>query len=196
VAGGTRCPRWAAARPPTESGARHPVGLVDDRAAKQSHHAVRVLNLPRRHGTSGLRPTPRYRRPCQLRSSRFDRQEITAAGGGAPRSCAYSARPNLRAKHGETLALSARLYNPSTHQWAIYGSSIKTGVFDPPVIGQFRNGRGQLYSQDTLQGRAIYVRFIWQSIDANRTRMEQAFSEDGGKTWETNWIYEGQRITE
>lgn len=98
--------------------------------------------------------------------------------------------------HNHIEILAVRLYNPSTHQWAIYGSSIKTGVFDPPMIGQFSRGRGELYSQDTWQGRAIYVRFIWQSIDANRTRLEQAFSEDGGKTWETNWIYDGQRIPE
>jgi len=97
-------------------------------------------------------------------------------------------------RHLELLAV--RLYNPSTRQWAIYGSSITTGVFDPPMIGQFSNGRGELYSQDTFQGRAIYVRFIWQRVDANKTRLEQAFSEDGGKTWETNWIYEGQRIPE
>jgi hypothetical protein len=95
-------------------------------------------------------------------------------------------------KHIELLAV--RLYNPTTHQWAIYGSSIKTGVFDPPMIGQFKDGRGELYSQDTWEGRAIYVRFIWQSIDPNRTHFEQAFSDDGGKTWETNWIYDGQRV--
>ncbi len=97
-------------------------------------------------------------------------------------------------RHIELLAV--RLYNPSTHQWAIYGSSIKTGVFDPPMIGQFRNGRGEFYCQDTLEGRAIFVRFIWQRIDANRTKLEQAYSDDGGKTWETNWIYEGERLPE
>lgn len=98
--------------------------------------------------------------------------------------------------HNHIEILAVRLYNPTTHQWAIYGSSIKTGVFDPPMIGQFNNSRGELYSQDTWQGRAIFVRFIWQSIDPNRTKLEQAFSEDGGKTWETNWIYDGQRLTE
>lgn len=97
-------------------------------------------------------------------------------------------------KHIEILAV--RLYNPNTRQWAIYGSSIKTGVFDPPMIGQFHDGRGELYSQDTWEGRAIYVRFIWQSIDRDRTHFEQAFSDDGGKTWETNWIYDGQRMPE
>jgi len=95
-------------------------------------------------------------------------------------------------RHIELLAV--RLYNPTTHQWAIYGSSIKTGVFDPPMIGQFKDGRGELYSQDTWEGRAVYVRFIWQSVDPDRTHFEQAFSDDGGKTWETNWIYDGQRM--
>jgi len=97
-------------------------------------------------------------------------------------------------KHIELLAV--RMYNPGTHQWAIYGSSIKTGVFDPPLIGTFKNGRGEFYCRDTWEGRPVFVRFIWQSLDKNRTKMEQAFSDDGGKTWETNWIYDGERITE
>jgi hypothetical protein len=95
------------------------------------------------------------------------------------------------AKHIELLAV--RLYNPSTHQWAIYGSSIKTGIFDPPMIGQFQDGRGELYSQDTWEGRPISVRYIWKSVDATHTHFEQAFSDDDGKTWETNWIYDGER---
>jgi hypothetical protein len=89
--------------------------------------------------------------------------------------------------------LGVRLYNPSTHQWAIYGSSIKTGIFDPPMIGGFQNGRGEFYSQDTWEGRPIFVRFIWKIIDATHASLEQAFSDDGGKTWETNWIYDGER---
>jgi hypothetical protein len=94
-------------------------------------------------------------------------------------------------KHMELLGV--RLYNPSTHQWAIYGSSIKTGIFDPPMIGGFQNGRGEFYSQDTWEGRPIFVRFIWKIIDATHTSLEQAFSDDGGKTWETNWTYDGER---
>lgn len=94
-------------------------------------------------------------------------------------------------KHIELLAV--RTFNPSTRQWSIYGTSIKTGVFDPPMIGQFQKGRGEFYSQDTWEGRPIFVRFIWQRVDENHTRLEQAYSDDGGKTWETNWIYEGER---
>ncbi|HEY0747378.1 MAG TPA: hypothetical protein VGD63_11810 [Steroidobacteraceae bacterium] len=94
-------------------------------------------------------------------------------------------------KHIELLAV--RLYNPSTRQWAIYGSSIKTGVFDPPIVGQFQGGRGELYAQDSWEGRPIFIRFIWTSLDANHTHLEQAYSDDGAKTWETNWIYDGER---
>lgn len=90
--------------------------------------------------------------------------------------------------------LAVRLYNPVTKQWSIYGSSVKTGVFDPPVIGEFRNKRGEFYGQDSLQGRAILVRYVWQSLTADSTHFEQAFSVDGGKNWETNWIYDGTRV--
>ena len=89
--------------------------------------------------------------------------------------------------------LGVRLYNPSTHQWAIYGANIKNGIFDPPMIGGFQNDRGEFYAQDTLEGRPIFVRFIWQIIDSTHAHLEQAFSDDGGKTWETNWIYDGER---
>jgi hypothetical protein len=90
--------------------------------------------------------------------------------------------------------LAVRTYNPSTHQWAIYGTSLKSGVFDPPLIGQFTDGRGELYSQDTWEGRPVFVRFVWTRVDVNHTHLEQSFSDDGGKTWETNWIYDGERI--
>jgi hypothetical protein len=98
--------------------------------------------------------------------------------------------------HTHIELLAARLYNPRSHQWSIYGSSAKTGVFDPPQVGQFNNGRGEFYAQDTLQGRAIFIRFVWESVSANTTHFEQAFSIDGGKTWEPNWIYDGTRIKE
>lgn len=94
-------------------------------------------------------------------------------------------------KHIELLAV--RLYNPSSHQWSIYGSSVTAGSFDPPMIGHFERGRGELYSQDMYEGKPIFVRFIWTRVSADHTKLEQAFSQDGGRTWETNWIYEGER---
>jgi hypothetical protein len=96
--------------------------------------------------------------------------------------------------HQHIEILAVRLYNPTSHQWSIYGSSVKTGTFDPPQIGQFDNRRGEFYAQDTLQGRATYIRYLWQNLSPATTHFEQAFSVDGGKTWETNWIYDGTRV--
>jgi hypothetical protein len=98
--------------------------------------------------------------------------------------------------HTHIEILAVRLYNPTSQQWSIYGSSIKTGMFDPPQIGQFNNKRGEFYAQDTIQGRAVYIRFVWQDVSPASTHFEQAFSADGGKTWETNWIYDGTRVKE
>jgi hypothetical protein len=58
----------------------------------------------------------------------------------------------------------------------------------PPMIGGFKNGRGEFFNQEPFNGRAIFVRFIFSEIATNSFRIEQAFSDDGGKTWETNWI--------
>jgi hypothetical protein len=56
------------------------------------------------------------------------------------------------------------------------------------MVGQFNDGRGEFYDQETFQGTAIYVRFIFSDITPTSFRLEQAFSADGGKTWEPNWI--------
>jgi hypothetical protein len=91
--------------------------------------------------------------------------------------------------------MAVRLYNPKTHQWSIYWSNRKNAAFDPSAqIGQFEGGRGEFYGQDTLDGKAIYVRFIWSNTTSSAPHFEQAFSADGGKTWEVNWITEQTRI--
>lgn len=84
--------------------------------------------------------------------------------------------------------LSLRLYNPTSHQWSIYWSNSKDGTLGTPMVGQFKNGRGEFYDQEAFQGIAIYVRFIFSDITSTSFRLEQAFSADGGKTWEPNWI--------
>ncbi|MDB5455028.1 MAG: hypothetical protein JWP92_613 [Caulobacter sp.] len=87
---------------------------------------------------------------------------------------------------GKIEGLSLRLYDPDARQWSLNFAG--GGVLTRPVYGQFRNGRGIFYGQDTLGGRAILVRFIISDVTANSARFEQAFSDDGGVTWEVNWI--------
>lgn len=89
---------------------------------------------------------------------------------------------------GHIEALSPRFFNPQTHLWGVSYANPSDGSLSSPVIGEFRNGRGEFYGQDTLRGRAILVREIYSPIDATTRRLEVAYSGDGGRSWETNWI--------
>jgi hypothetical protein len=89
---------------------------------------------------------------------------------------------------GHFEGLSLRLYNPESRQWSLNFANRRGGTMTTPTIGEFRNGRGEFYQQDTLNGRAILVRFVISEVTPASARFEQAFSDDGGKTWEVNWI--------
>ena len=95
---------------------------------------------------------------------------------------------------GHFEGLSLRLYNPNSRQWSLNFANISGGVMTQPTIGEFKNGRGEFFSQETLNGRAIFVRFVISDITQNSCRFEQAFSDDGGKTWEVNWIATDTRV--
>jgi hypothetical protein len=85
--------------------------------------------------------------------------------------------------------LSLRLYNPQTHEWSIYWANRRDGnLGTPPMIGQFRNGRGEFFDQELFNGASIQARFIFSDVSPTSFHLEQAFSADGGKTWEPNWI--------
>jgi hypothetical protein len=97
---------------------------------------------------------------------------------------------------GHIQALSLRLYNPEAHQWSLNFANSAGGAISQPTIGDFKNGRGEFYDQETLNNRAILVRFIISDITQNSCHFEQAFSEDGGKTWEMNWVATDTRIVD
>lgn len=89
---------------------------------------------------------------------------------------------------GHIEGLTLRLYNPESGQWYLYWSNSKSGTLGTPNVGEFRNGRGEFYSQEDFNGRAIMARQIYSDITQNSYSFEQAFSDDGGKTWEPNWV--------
>jgi hypothetical protein len=95
---------------------------------------------------------------------------------------------------GPLQVLSLRLYNPESHQWSLNSASSRGGTLSPPSVGAFKNGRGEFFAQETLNGRAIFVRFVISEITPDSCRFEQAFSADGGKTWEVNWIAIDTRV--
>jgi hypothetical protein len=95
---------------------------------------------------------------------------------------------------GRLRGIALRLYDPSAKQWSIHWSSSATGTLDAPMIGAFEDGRGLFFGQDRIAGRTVLLRFIWTSESRDRCRWEQAFSDDGGTTWETNWIMDFTRV--
>jgi hypothetical protein len=95
---------------------------------------------------------------------------------------------------GPLQVLSLRLYNPQSRQWSLNSANSRTGTLSVPTVGEFKNGRGEFYDQEVFDGRTILVRNVWTDITADSCRFEQSFSNDGGKTWELNWIAVDTRI--
>ena len=95
---------------------------------------------------------------------------------------------------GHIEGLSLRLYDPNSHQWSLNFANSKGGGLGQPTIGEFKNGRGEFYDQEMFNGRMILVRNIWSDITPDSCRFEQSFSDDGGKTWEVNWIAVDTRL--
>jgi len=62
-----------------------------------------------------------------------------------------------------------------------------------PVRGRFVDGVGTFTSTQVVAGKPSATRFIWSKITRTSAQWEQALSEDGGKTWTTNWIMEFRR---
>lgn len=95
---------------------------------------------------------------------------------------------DLTGPAGRIEGLSLRVYNPTSRQWSIHFANRKAGTLGDAMVGGFANGRGEFYNQEDFDGRAILVRFIFSDITPRSFRLEQAFSPDGGKTWEPNWV--------
>jgi len=89
---------------------------------------------------------------------------------------------------GHFEALLLYLYRPQAHQWAQYFTISGVGVVNQPLIGEFKNGRGEFFDQESFNGRTILVRFVWSDITPDSHHIEQSYSDDGGKTWEPNFV--------
>jgi hypothetical protein len=89
-----------------------------------------------------------------------------------------------------------RLYNPESRQWSLNVASSHSGTLGVPAVGEFKNGKGEFYDYETFNGRSILVRFVISQITPSSCHFEQAFSDDGGKTWELNWIADDKRLND
>ena len=119
--------------------------------------------------------------------------KVTPIWGGKANLAEYKADGSA----GPMELLALRIYNPTTKQWSINFAHPKGGTLgDIPGIGQVQDGRITFYDQEPINGKATLVRFsIWE-ITADTAQSEQAFSLDGGKTWEVNWINQYTRLSQ
>jgi hypothetical protein len=111
----------------------------------------------------------------------------------------WNGRANLAELEADTASghlqvISLRLYDPKARQWSLNTANANGGTLGVPTIGEFKQGRGEFFDQETFNGRTILVRNVWSDITAGACRFEQSFSDDGGKTWEVNWIAIDTRV--
>ncbi|MFT3917633.1 MAG: NIPSNAP family protein [Anaeromyxobacteraceae bacterium] len=90
------------------------------------------------------------------------------------------------------VGMTFRFHDPVARTWSIHWADSRGHALQPPVVGRFEGDTGIFEGDDTLDGRPVRVRFTWTRGES--PRWEQAFSPDGGRTWETNWTMAMTRI--
>jgi hypothetical protein len=94
-------------------------------------------------------------------------------------------------------AVAIRSYASQARTWSIWWLDGRfPGALDTPVVGSFSDGVGTFFANDVLDGLPIRIRFIWRISAEGNPRWDQAFSSDGGVTWEVNWEMEFVRLDE
>jgi hypothetical protein len=83
--------------------------------------------------------------------------------------------------------VALRTFDVGARRWSIYWVSSSEGVLQPPVHGRFDGGLGVFDGEDVDGDRPVKVRYRWEAVTTASPRWSQAFSYDGGETWETNW---------
>jgi hypothetical protein len=86
-------------------------------------------------------------------------------------------------------------YNPPSQQWYVYFANRKDGKVGLPNVGEFRNGRGEFFVQDTLSGKSLLNRYVWSQIASSSPHFEESWSSDGGRTWEPVRIVDLARVS-
>ena len=94
---------------------------------------------------------------------------------------------------GRFYGTSLSIFNPKSGKWSQYWVDSASAVLQAPMVGEFKNGRGEFFSQEEFEGETVLACAIWSNFTQNSCRWEQALSKDGGKTWETNWVMEFTR---
>lgn len=92
--------------------------------------------------------------------------------------------------------VTLRLYDAERDEWSLYWANSTTGLAMPPNVGRFDDtGVGTFLCDEVYKGTPIICRYRWFEITDTSARWDQAFSTDGGSTWETNWVADFRRTS-
>jgi hypothetical protein len=96
---------------------------------------------------------------------------------------------------GAYRGVGLRAFDAKSRQWSSWWLDGRnpTGSLEPPLRGSFHDGVGAFYADDTFKGKPVRVRVVWSKITPTSCHWEQAYSPDGGRTWETNWLTDFKR---
>lgn len=139
----------------------------------------------------------RHRRLKKRLSGSSDWEEFESTGwartilGGIGNFDETRFDPAWRDMYGCTI----RLFDPVAREWSLTWSDSETGRLFPSVYGRFENGVGNFHGVEKHDGRTVLIRFKWSEITDTTADWEQAFSEDGGVTWETNWYMRSTKVS-
>lgn len=86
------------------------------------------------------------------------------------------------------------LYDPTAHQWSQTFASSSGGGLNKPTIGEFKDGRGELFATDIVKGRNVLLRGVWSDIKPDSHTYEEDLSDDGGRTWKPAFVAHLTRI--
>ena len=125
-----------------------------------------------------------------------DWEEFDATATARPLLDGWGNEDEFRTDHdGGFVGMSFRFFDPVTKLWSIYwADGCRSGALDPPLFGSFDGDEGVFLGEDVFRGRPILVRFVWSGVTTATPRWEQAFSDDGGMSWETNWVMDFTRL--
>jgi hypothetical protein len=110
-------------------------------------------------------------------------------GGRANLNEFFTVSPNDQVE-----GLTLRTYNEATHLWSVYWANSRDGILSSAQVGKFDHGEGEFYALDNSDGKSTLVRYVWSKITPTSAHFEQAFSDNGGKSWDVNWISDMARL--
>ena len=101
---------------------------------------------------------------------------------------------NFGAPKDQVKLFTLCLFNPTSRQWYIHRASNADGELQDPLVGEFDDGVGEFYAHELVHGQRVFCRQMWSDITPTSFRWEQAYSTDGGETWQTNWTMFRTRV--